>query len=60
MNTLRQSWVALRMLLLLTVILGVGYPLAVSGVALAFPSQAQGSLIRVNGRIVGSALLGEP
>jgi potassium-transporting ATPase KdpC subunit len=59
MNTLRQSWVALRTLLLLTVVLGLVYPLAMTAIAFAFPSQAQGSLITVNGQVVGSALLGQ-
>lgn len=59
MNALRQSWVALRTLLLLTVVLGLAYPLAMTGAAFAFPGQAQGSLITVNGQVVGSALLGQ-
>src|SRR4029450_3675348 len=47
------------MLVLLTLLTGVVYPLAVTGVAqLAFPSQAHGSLIARDGVIVGSALVG--
>jgi K+-transporting ATPase ATPase C chain len=51
---------ALMMLLLLTLITGVAYPLVVTGIArLVFPAQAEGSLLRVNGRIVGSRLIGQ-
>ena len=52
---------SLMMLLLLTVITGVVYPFAVTGIAqLAFPSQANGSLIVSHGRIAGSRLIGQP
>jgi len=52
---------ALMSLLLLTVITGVAYPLLVTGVAQAvFPSQAGGSLIVRDGKVVGSALIGQP
>ena len=43
-----------------TLLLGVGYPLLVTGVAkLAFPAQAEGSLIRKDGKVVGSALIAQ-
>ncbi len=47
---------------LFTLLLGVGYPLAVTGVAkLAFPAQAGGSLIRdAKGQVIGSALIAQP
>lgn len=46
--------------LFFTLLLGLGYPLAVTGVAkLAFPAQAEGSLIRKDGRVVGSALIAQ-
>jgi potassium-transporting ATPase KdpC subunit len=52
---------ALRMLVVLTVLTGVAYPLLVTGVArLAFPHQAGGSLIVVGDKTVGSELLGQP
>ena len=48
---------------LLTVLLGIGYPLLVTGIAkLAFPWQADGSLVRdtATGRLIGSALIAQP
>ncbi|WP_250627914.1 potassium-transporting ATPase subunit KdpC [Pinirhizobacter soli] len=51
---------ALVMLLLMTVITGIAYPLVVTGLAqVLFPSQADGSLIVKNGRPIGSALIGQ-
>lgn len=47
--------------LVLTLVTGVAYPLAVTGVArLAFPDQASGSIVHRDGRAVGSSLLGQP
>ena len=52
---------ALRMLVLLTVLTGVTYPLVTWGIAqFAFPRAANGSLIQQDGKTVGSALLGQP
>ena len=52
---------ALMSLLILTVITGVVYPLVVTGIAqMVFPFQANGSLIVKDGKVVGSALIGQP
>jgi len=55
-----QLWPAVSILLLLTVITGIAYPAAVTAVAqVAFPSQANGSMITVNGATIGSSLIGQ-
>ena len=52
---------AILMLLVLTVLTRVAYPLVVTGVAQAlFPRQASGSLIVKGGKVVGSELIGQP
>jgi K+-transporting ATPase ATPase C chain len=51
---------SIRFTLVTTVLLGVAYPLALTGIAGAiFPHQSSGSLILKDGRVVGSALLGQ-
>jgi potassium-transporting ATPase KdpC subunit len=51
---------AIVLLLILTLLTGVAYPLAVTGVAqLAFPSRANGSLLVGDGKAIGSTLIGQ-
>jgi K+-transporting ATPase ATPase C chain len=52
---------AVVLLALFTLVTGLFYPLAVTGLAqVVFPAQANGSLLEQNGRVVGSALIGQP
>ncbi|MFJ3233768.1 potassium-transporting ATPase subunit C [Streptomyces sp. NPDC086787] len=59
-NTARLLWAGLRALLVLTVVTGVIYPLAVTGVAQAlFNDKANGSETKADGKVVGSSLIGQ-
>ncbi len=61
MNLWRNVVVAALMTVVTTVLLGVVYPLVVTGIAQAlFPQQANGQLVVRNGRIIGSRLIGQP
>jgi K+-transporting ATPase ATPase C chain len=55
----RQLAASVKALLVLTVLLGVLYPAAVLAVGLLVPGQANGSLLEVDGKVVGSSLLGQ-
>lgn len=56
----RQLLAGLRMLVILTIVLGVLYPLAVTGIAqLTMSDRANGSLVRSDGTVVGSELLAQ-
>lgn len=55
----RQSLAGLRLLLVMTVLLGVGYPLAVWAAGQAFGDRADGQPVSYDGRVVGSRLLGQ-
>ncbi|AOR33012.1 potassium-transporting ATPase subunit C [Streptomyces fodineus] len=59
-NTARLLGAGLRALLVLTVLTGVLYPLAVTGVAQAlFSDKANGSEVKADGEVVGSSLIGQ-
>src|SRR5215217_5087841 len=57
----RQHWAALRALLVLTVILGIAYPVFIWLVAQipGLSDKANGSLIEVDGKLMGSSLIGQ-
>jgi K+-transporting ATPase ATPase C chain len=51
---------ALSLLVAMTILLGIAYPLLITGIAkLAFPGQAEGSLIHEDGKLIGSTLIGQ-
>jgi potassium-transporting ATPase KdpC subunit len=60
MSMLRQTLAGLFLLLVFTVVLGLGYPLLMTGVGqLAFHGQANGSMVQLQGKDVGSSLIGQ-
>lgn len=57
---LREIRPAILILVLLTLITGLAYPLAMTAIAgVVFPKQAQGSLIEKDGKVIGSSLIGQ-
>ena len=61
MNIVKHLVTALLMTIVTTIILGIAYPLVVTGLAqVLFPQRANGQLIDRNGRLVGSRIIGQP
>ena len=59
-TAVRTHWVAIRAMLLLTLVLGVGYTAVITGIGqVAIPAQANGSVVRSGDEVVGSALIGQ-
>jgi K+-transporting ATPase ATPase C chain len=55
-----QLWAAIKIFLVITVLVGIVYPLVVTGIAqVGFKHEADGSLIKRNGTVIGSSLLGQ-
>jgi K+-transporting ATPase ATPase C chain len=60
-SSLRQLAAAIRVLLVLTVLCGLLYPLAITGAAqLLSPGTANGSRVEIGGRVIGSSLIAQP
>jgi len=57
---MKNTLISIRMLLVLTVITGLAYPLAVTGLAKGlFPAQAEGSMVMKDGNTIGSSLIAQ-
>jgi len=57
---MNNFWISVKMTVVLTVLTGLAYPLLIAGAArVLFPWQAQGSPVERDGKIVGSALIGQ-
>jgi K+-transporting ATPase ATPase C chain len=58
---LKELGPGLRLTIIFTVLTGIVYPVVMTGISeVIFPKQSKGSLVTVNGRVVGSSLIGQP
>ena len=58
---LKHLWTATLMTVVTTVLLGIAYPLAITGLSqVLFPDQANGQLIERDGKVIGSRIIGQP
>ncbi|HLI83625.1 MAG TPA: potassium-transporting ATPase subunit KdpC [Bryobacteraceae bacterium] len=56
----QQILPGLRIKIFMTIVLGIAYPLVMTGISQAiFPRQSNGSLVTVNGKVIGSELIGQ-
>ena len=56
----RQYWVAIKAMLIMTAVLGIGYTAVITGIGqLALPARSNGSLVEADGATVGSSLIGQ-
>jgi K+-transporting ATPase ATPase C chain len=59
-SVLRQLWPSFRAMLVLTLLVGIAYPLVLTGFAqVAVHHRANGSLVKLDGKVVGSSLIGQ-
>jgi len=57
----KHLWTATLMTVVTTVLLGIIYPLAITGLAqVLFPDQANGQLVERDGKVIGSKIIGQP
>ena len=60
MHIRQNALTAVLAMIVMTVLLGLAYPLAITGISqVAFPGNANGQQVKVNGRLVGSKIIGE-
>ena len=60
MNYVRQGWAAVRLMVVFTLVLGLLYPLAGVAFGKVMSGSANGSLVEVDGAVVGSSAIGQP
>lgn len=57
---MKETITAIKAFIIFSILLGLFYPLAITGITQGvFPQKANGSLIKVNGQVVGSSLIGQ-